>query len=222
MDNLYFFAIYFMIKSLVTIGLYPILYYSVSYIKPHLEYSNKIYIVSNLIKGIMLLYLCLTYYEKFFTIFNEEKWDSFVYKKITVAYAVTDFCSLFIVSKMKLNTIIHHILVVLFTMVIVYQDIQYNTILYSIIIYGFFSSLAYMVNIFLALRFITSPSFQKMLCNIAYYMYVVCFSINLLYQILFISRNVMINMIPVVLYTIAISFLAYDDILLLKFLKNNK
>lgn len=211
-----------MIKSLVTIGLYPILYYSVCYIKPQLEYSNKIYIVSNLIKGIMLLYLCVAYYEKLFTIFNEEKWNSFIYKKITVAYAVTDFCSLFIVSKMKLNTIIHHILVVLFTIVIVYQDIQYNTILYSIIVYGFFSSLAYTVNIYLALRFITPISFQKILCKIAYYMYFVCFSINWLYQSVFIISNVMINTIPVVLYSIAITFLAYDDILLLKFLKNNK
>lgn len=222
MDNLYFFAIYFMIKSLITIGLYPILFYGLTCIKPQLNYKNKIYVVSNLIKGGMLFYLGITYFSRLFSIFNQNDWDSFIYKKITVAYAVTDFCSLFIVNKMKLNTIIHHILVVLFAIIIVYSDIEYNTILYSIIVYGFFSSIAYMVNIFLALRFVVSLRVQKILCNIAYYMYVFGCCINWMYQLQFICINIFTNTINIIIYTTAISFLIYDDFLLLKFLKNNK
>ena len=221
MDNLYFFAIYFMIKSLITIGLYPILFYGLSSLYSGLRYEKKIYIVSNLIKGSMLLYLCITYFSKLFSIFNQNNWDSFIYKKITVAYAVTDFCSLFIVNKMKLSTIIHHIIVVIFAIVIVYQDIQYNTILHSIIVYGFFSSIAYMVNIFLALRFIVSDRIKKIMCNIAYYTYICCCCINWMYQLKFICITILTNTINIIIYTTAISFLVYDDILLLKFLENN-
>lgn len=222
MDSLYFFTMYFMMKCLITILLYPIIFNGISYIYPKLKYERKIYIVSNLIKGLMLLYLCMTYYTKLFSIFRENEWNSFVYKKITVSYAVTDFCSLFIVNKLKISTIIHHIIVVLFSFIIVYQEIYYNTILYSIIVYGFFSCLAYLVNIFLGMRFLMTAYMCKIMCNISYSMYMCCCCINWLYQFKFICTNIFTNFVNISIYTGAISLLIYDDIILLQFLEKNR
>ena len=222
MSDLYFLSIYTMIKIVIIITIYPIIYYFLNKKYKNIKYENKIYISSNLIKGLILFYLCASYYHKFSGIFSEKEWDDLLYKKIAISYAVTDFCSLFIVSKMALSTIIHHIVVVLFTTLIVIQDIKFGSILYSIILYGFFSSLAYLVNIYLATRFLCTPFVNKIICNCSYYTYILLCIINWSYQIQFIVRNIYSNFYNILLYTGAVSFLVNDDIKLIRFLKKNK
>ena len=189
MNNLYFLTVYAMIKILIIIAIYPCLYFFINRYWNYLKYSQKIYIVSNLIKGGILCYLCLSYYHKFFGIFIKEQWDDLLYKKVAISYAATDFCSLFIVSKMALSTTIHHIVVVIFTALIINQKIEFYTILYSIIVYGFFSSLSYIVNIYLATRFLFNKKINKQICKFAYYSYIILCTVNWSYQIQFIYSN---------------------------------
>ena len=94
MSSLYFLAIYTMIKIVIILTIYPIIYYFLNKKYKNFKYENKIYISSNLIKGLILFYLCASYYHKFSGIFSEKEWDDLLYKKIAISYAVTDFCSL--------------------------------------------------------------------------------------------------------------------------------
>ena len=115
MINLYY---YFIQKILIILLLYPIIYGCLFNYFKHLNYNKQIYIISNIIKSLILCYLCITYNSIIYTMFYTGILDDLIYKKITISYAVTDFCSLLIVKKMKLSTIIHHLIVVFISFII--------------------------------------------------------------------------------------------------------
>ena len=68
MLDFYFLAIYAMIKIIIIIIIYPLIYLLIKKYWNSLKYTHQIYVVSNLIKCIILFYLCMSYYHKFYTI----------------------------------------------------------------------------------------------------------------------------------------------------------
>lgn len=220
MVNSYFIE-YFAQKTLIILSLYPIIYVLLYFPLYKYNIDKKIYIISNIIKSLLLCYLCITYNDIIYTIFYTEQLDNLIYKKITISYAVTDFCSLLIVKNMKISTILHHIIVVLFSFIIMYTTIKPNSIFHSIIIYGLYSSLSYLVNLYLGLRFIINKKIQYILCTTSLIIYSIVCIFNWKYQLEFIFNNIFIHFYNIIIYCIVLAFLVNDDLILLQFLFKN-
>ena len=87
-------------------------------------------------------------------------------------------------------------------------------------IYAIFSTLSYAVNFILASRFIEIKSKKDKMITMGFFIYLTCCVLNWSWNIYYIQRLIYINNnIMIYLYLIFISFIVWDDIVLLKWLK---
>jgi len=103
-----------------------------------------------------------------------------LFKNITALYAITDIAPLFINrNKMMSSTIIHHVCVGLAYTGIVHSNLNNVGLSNAIIVYGLFSSLAYMVNFYLGFRYLTTnKTIIKYLKKCAFINYISACSYN--------------------------------------------
>lgn len=71
---------------------------------------------------------------------------------VSVAYTATDIAALLVVPKLPATTIIHHLGTSLFVIFVIFTPFHEYQAGQKLMMYGFFSTLAYAVNTFLALR----------------------------------------------------------------------
>lgn len=174
---------------------------------------KKTYVVMNLTKSIILGLLSIGF------IYSLLEETFFEYNRLVLfggIYVILDLIALFIVHKMQKNTIIHHIVVqILYVICLYYEFDLHNPIIKGILIYTVFSSVAYMVNGFLAMRIFVKEHWLNLLAKYSAYIYIGCCAINWIWQGVILTN---VSWIPMVLYSSLLGLIIFDDITLIKYL----
>lgn len=247
----------FIVESLLTTSPYfflPIVLvlYRCYYIYIHniLAYNNKYsllhtdrqyYIIFNISKASMLMFIsyliCIGYNRNIIELTQIDWSRQTILKNITGLYAITDIVPLFVNrKKMMMSTVIHHICVIIAVCGILQSNLENIGLSNAIIVYGLFSSIAFLVNGYLGIRFmITNTELLRYIKKVTFLNYIISCSINWsiqsLYLMLFIRKKGIIYMNQQSYYNIDtysilylclyISFLYFwisDDIILMRFL----
>ena len=247
----------FIIESILTIQPYiflPIcvLFYRLWYICLHrlLYYNNKYtlldadrqyYIIFNIGKSSMLMFIsyliCIGYNRNIIHITQIDWSKQIILKNITGLYAITDIVPLFISrKKMMTSTIIHHICVIIAVSGILQSNLEDIGLSNAIIVYGLFSSLAFLVNGYLGIRFLISNTWllwSMKKCIFLNYIIICSFNwlIQCIYLVLYIKKicelyfdtitheyNYIYSSLYLILYISFLYFWISDDIILMRFL----
>jgi len=212
----------YMIGSTYFVIDYAMLRYSKSYCG--IESDKKFYVLSNLVKSAVLFYYVPFAVHSLYAIMVKEEWDTSRIHRLSVMYAIPDFVSLILVKRMAKTTIVHHLLVVIFMIISVNNNYKNDNICRAIVVYAIFSTFSYLVNLLLASRFVDNVAGNILTASIsfiAFCTYVICIFFNWSWQLWYIRKNVYETPISITIYTSAISLLAYDDILLTRWLMYN-
>jgi len=212
---------FFVISCAMSVVNYIIIYgflYVVSNKFRCLRQDIQMYIVSNLSKAVILSYLIFYFLPMVKTILLDN-WSDTFWKNITMIYSSTDFVSLFLVTKNKMSTIIHHICVVVSCLLCVtFGDFRTDYLWKSLILYGLFSSLAYGANAFLGLRFLTGRnSITMFIFNyLVAIVYIICCTLNWSIQVYYLIYFIPVSLMSLI-YMVCLFFFIKDDLLLIKF-----
>lgn len=189
---------------------------------------KKMYVVANLSKALLLGILTTSprYWAGSFR-FYYDAFQGIEIKRCAIIYIVTDFVALFMVPKLPKSTIFHHVTTSLMAVVVASVNIQmpgWNGLLGVAkmgILYGLFSSAAFPVNAYLALR-VVYPKARWMLAlvYVSLATYILCCSLNWGIHLVWLYRvvsNFEFSVYPL-LYLVAVYFMVSDDIVLIKWL----
>lgn len=225
MDPLYFFICYLSF-NVSLYYLYPFMdvvcsKYLVRY--NHIEPKHKqTYFISNLLKGGILGFLSIYAYSILVNYFYYNLWDTHSIKYLGAVYATLDAVSIIKVDKMQLNTVIHHVIVQFLYMISLFAlDFNVDTIARGVVIYAIFSTFAFLVNVYLALRLIvTNEIYKKKLAKMSSIVYRLSCFLNWSYQLYFIY-SVDSYITTKIIYSSVLVSIIYDDIVLIDFLNKN-
>lgn len=192
---------------------------------------KQMYVVANLSKGAMLAILAISprYWIGSYNGFILDEFQAIETKRCGIIYVVTDFVALFLVSKLPKSTILHHVTTTVMSMVVASINLQVKgwSGLLGVskmgVLYGLFSSAAFPVNVFLALRVVyPKAKWLHSLARFSLCTYVVCCTLNWSIHAVWLVRILFdwsFSIYPL-LYMVAIYFMVTDDIVLIKWLSN--
>jgi hypothetical protein len=169
------------------------------------------YISTNVVKSNYLLGLCPICLS---LLSNFENHDIQYVKNLGAIYAAIDFAALFYNQKMSMNTIIHHITVVLFFALNLFDNYEEGSISKMIMIYAIFSTFAYLVNFCLGVRLVYR--LPRVLYRGVFLLYFFVCLLNWKHQVEFMFQYS--ERILVKCYGILLFFVIYDDMVLLQWL----
>lgn len=129
--------------------------------------------------------------------------------------------SLLLVRRMTWSTIVHHVTVCIFNVVNIQNNYEEENVCRLIFVYAVFSTFAYLVNLLLASRFLSSEEETATIwmSYAAFIIYGFCLCINWVWQIFYIIHLLDVN--PhwsIYVYSILILVLVYDDLVLERWL----
>ena len=135
-----------------------------------LDNDKQAYVVSNTLKASVLCGLCVAHTGRLYNIVNYGVWDSVPLSTCAPWYAALDVVSLLRVQKMMRSTFVHHVLVGLCGIYVTTFPVEEATLPGHICVYALFSSLAFFVNGFLALRHVVDRDLRPVArtCGIGY------------------------------------------------------
>jgi len=229
---------FFPISMIIYIGFYAYIHKVLQLFPTYRTYDShrQYYIMFNISKSSMLLlitYSILLGLNKNIVSLTSIDWSKqLLFKNITALYAITDIAPLFINrNKMMNSTIIHHVCVGLAYTGIVHSNLNNVGLSNAIIVYGLFSSLAYVVNFYLGFRYLTTnKTIIKYLKKCAFINYICAclynWSVQSIYLLsfvrsLYINHKTQINISNISnlgIYGAFLYFWISDDIVLMKHL----
>lgn len=191
---------------------------------------KKWYVVANLSKAFLLGIQALSfrYWWAMYISYNNGRYMSRLeLKRCTILYIVTDVVALYMVPKLSRATFLHHVTTLLMAMVVWGFDTTrpewHGTlgIVKMIIIYGQCSTMAFMVNAYLAWR-VAYPkaAWIKISRFLALVSYLLCCAVNWSLHLVWLYScivNVDISILTIA-YLIGLGFVVNDDITLIKWL----
>lgn len=189
--------------------------------------DKKFYVLSNLIKSAVLLAYSPSAMVTLYSACVNDDWSTPRIRAMGVLYAIPDAVSMLLVTRMATSTKIHHLCVVLFMVVNLCLDYEEETIGRALVVYGTFSTFAYLVNLLLASRFLPiSPSVSLVLSTLALVIYASCLGVNWAWQVQFLytlalSGPSALHTAAIAIYLALISLVVYDDVVLVKWLYKN-
>lgn len=189
---------------------------------------KKLYVMVNLSKATLLGILALSpRYWVGALRFYHDAFQSIETKRCGIIYICTDFVALLLVPKLPKSTLFHHIVTSLMALVVISMDLRMPgwTGLLGVakmgILYGLFSSAAFPVNAYLALRVVyPKAKWMPALVYISLCTYFLCCALNWGIHLVWLWR-VLGNFefsICTLLYMGAVYFMVTDDIVLIKWL----
>lgn len=195
---------------------------SMNYAKINPKHKQK-YFVSNLLKSMILSVCSYVGMMVLYDYFILNRWNKNLVKYVGAIYAATDLVSTFIVPKMQINTVVHHLVVqVLYLISLFMFDFSGLSFDNGIVVYAIFSSFAFIVNFYLAVRLIIKNKLVlKFLASISSVVYQACCIFNWLYQLYFLYNLEVGFQFMKLIYLIVLSLVVFDDIVLIKFLNKN-
>ena len=188
------------------------------------------YVVANMSKAFFLL--CLTFSSRFWTgghkCHFKDECQLTELKRCMMIYVATDTVALFMVPKLPTSTVLHHIFTTLMGFVVCGTNLKVKGGASLLgfckmgALYGMMSSVAFMVNAYLALRVVyPRASWVKFISRISLATYLLVCSINwsvhLLWLLGYWKLDFHFNPYSV-LYMIMISALVHDDVVLIRWL----
>ena len=116
----------------------------------------------------------------------------------------------------------HHLVVCVFNAFSLYNDYGESNVCRAIMVYAVWSTFAYLVNLLLASRFVsTSPLVSMVLSALALGIYSACCALNWSWQVWFLLGLVRIKYFQVGAYCLLMSMLVWDDYILMRWLWGN-
>ena len=173
--------------------------------------DKKFYVLSNLIKSAVLLAYTPSAAVTLYNACLHDDWSTPRIRAMGVLYAIPDAVSLLLVTRMATSTKVHHLCVVLFMGVNLFVTYEQETIGRALVVYGTFSTFAYLVNLLLASRFLpVSPAVSLTLSALALIIYAGCLCANWAWQVRFLwtlvrSRPALLHGCCIAIYCILIS-----------------
>ena len=192
---------------------------------------KKWYVVANLSKAFLLGVQALSFRYWWAVYITYIKLGRHVYrlelKRCTVLYIVTDVVALYMVPKLPRSTILHHVATLLMGMVVWTVDITRPNwdgtlgIVVMIIIYGQCSTMAFLVNAYLAWRVVCpKAAWLKVVSFLALISYLLCCTVNWSLHLVWLYTcivNLDISILTII-YLIGLGFIVNDDIKLIRWL----
>ena len=120
-----------------------------------LKDDKKQYFVKNIIKSIVLAFLsiyCLIYIT--LPVLKENVWNNYRIKRCAVIYVSNDLAGLIRVDNLPKTTKIHHLTTTILVTLALSLDFQQSSLAQAMFVYTMASSMAYIVNLHLAIRLI--------------------------------------------------------------------
>lgn len=188
---------------------------------------KKWYVIANLCKSFLLGLSCTStkYWAGAYRCYVLDQFPGIALKRTMAVYAVTDVVALWMVPKLPTSTIVHHVTSALLYFVACASDMTEPGwtgnlgVSKMIVVYGNFSTVAYLVNAYLALRVLYSPNSKSMtsLCMLAFWSYVLCCVGNWGIHLIWIVNGIITMSFSwvAIAYIGAILFVVNDDIVLL-------
>ena len=192
--------------------------------------DKKFYVLSNLIKSAVLTAYTPQAAYLLYQAIHLDEWSTPRIRSLGVLYAIPDFVSLFLVQRMALTTKAHHVCVVIFMVINLYNDYAHENVCRALVVYAVFSTFAYLVNLLLASRFLpVKPRMSLAMSAVALVVYTACLAINWMWQVGFVASlharkwaNGDAHAVGAIYaYLAAISMVVYDDVVLTKWLLAN-
>lgn len=190
---------------------------------------KKWYVVANLSKAFYLACLAISsrYVIQTYKQFFLDEFHMIELKRCTMIYIVTDVVALYMVPKLPMSTIMHHVATATLCLTVSSVNMTMKGwggllgVSKMTILYGTFSSIAYPVNAYLALRVVYSKAkWLEGLVNLSLWTYVLCCAGNWTVHAVWLAGAV-INFdvsIATLLYLVAVSVMVHDDIVLIRWL----
>lgn len=192
---------------------------------------KKWYVIANLSKAFLLGIQALSFRYWWGVYITYFKVGRHVYrlelKRCTVLYIVTDVVALYMVPKLPRSTFLHHIATLLMGMVVWAVDITQPNwdgtlgIVVMIIIYGQCSTMAFLVNAYLAWRVVyPEAAWLKAVCFLALISYLLSCTVNWSLHLVWLYTcivNLDISILTII-YLMGLGFVVNDDIKLIKWL----
>ena len=199
---------------------------STSYAK--IEEGKKFYVLSNLIKSAVLLAYTPSAAATLYKACVNDDWSTPRIRALGVLYAIPDAVSMLLVRRMATSTKVHHLCVVFFMCINLVVTYEQKTVGRALVVYGVFSTFAYLVNLLLASRFLpVSPASSLVLSCLAFGIYPASLAINwtwqctFLYDLVIFERTSAAHGACIALYLALISMVVYDDCVLVRWLWKN-
>lgn len=187
------------------------------------------YVVANMSKSFFLACMALSsrYWIGAYLGFFLDEFQTVELKRCCMLYIVTDIVALYVVPKLPCSTVLHHVSTAMLIMLVSTIDISVKGwggllgVCKMALIYGVFSSFAFLVNAYLALRVVyPKAKWMPFLVTLSLYPYVLCCAINWTVHLVWLAGIITAFDFSVynVLYVFTISFMIHDDIVLIKWL----
>jgi hypothetical protein len=206
------------------------LYY---YLDNHLPcFSNispnhkKWYVISNLSKSMIF---SIYSYHAYFILYNyiiNNIWNTNDLLFLGSLYAAVDMNSIIIVPKLSRNTLYHHIVVNVLFFYTILNGMNVDSFARLIVVYALFSVLAVSVNFYLACRVIWKDNKHlEYMSSFCFVNYVCCCIPNWSFQFYHLCLNPFFinsyHWITRLLFLFIIIVVVYDDLVLMKYLKDH-
>lgn len=187
---------------------------------------KKWYVTCNLVKSVIF---ALTSYHSYYLLTSfiiNNIWDNTQFLYLGCLYASIDMSSIILVPKLSTNTFYHHLVVNILFFYSLFTNMNPNSFASLIVIYALFSVLAFSVNFYLGLRILIPASpLLEYLSTFCFVNYLLCCLPNWSYQFynLYFNDNFINNysFIPRFLFCGVIMVVVYDDLVLMKYLKDH-
>ena len=190
---------------------------------------KKWYVVANMSKAFFLACMALSsrYWIGAYLGFFLDEFQTVELKRCGMLYLTTDVVALYMVPKLPLSTILHHISTSVLIMLVSSIDISIKGwqgllgVCKMSLIYGVLSSFAFLVNAYLGLRVVYPKAlWMHWLVKLSLYPYVLCCAVNWTVHAIWLAGVISAFDLSIynVLYVLAISFMVHDDIVLIRWL----
>jgi hypothetical protein len=224
----------FIINTFMLFVFFKLLYYYLLYFNnfKNLNHNKKMYIVKNISKAIILSYLNFNTIFYFIPDVFNNIWDDSYIRKLGGFYAASDAAGLLFVPNLPITTKIHHCCTIILYTIVCYISVNKNDLIKLIVCYTIFSSFAFLVNLYLGMRFfIVKDSNNNLQKNInyiidinkvlAYYSYLFNCILNWGIHILFFIQCIIYNNLDrmYLIYALILIPIIKDDLILLDWLK---
>ena len=197
-----------------------------------LKYDKQIYIVKNLTKSIVLFYINIHTIFYFLPSIINNEWNDFYIRYLGGVYVSTDLAGLLNVPNLSITTKFHHYATIILYTLVCNISVKNNNLIKLIVCYTIFSSFAFLVNLYLGLRFFIikeSKELNQIRINkiiginrkLAYYSYLINCFLNWSIHLFFFIYCIIYNKFSLwyILYSLILIPIIKDDIILLNWLK---
>lgn len=190
--------------------------------------DKQFYTISNLIKAGALAAITPFACYQLKRVVADGEWDTKTLRNLGCIYAIPDFVSLLVVRRMGFTTVVHHLCVVAFNVVSIYNDYTEENVCRLIVVYAAFSTFGYIVYMLLASRFLgVSPALSRYLSLVALVVYVGCCAVNWTWQAWYLRKLLTSphltarHLWACYAYLVVIAFVMWDDLTLNRWLLHN-